>query len=74
MRTLTLTLLVALFTTSEQAVLVDADYPGGNVIVERIDGAHVYVRPDLRDTRGNWFYWNFRVREAAGKTILVHFT
>ena len=56
------------------AVEVDADFPGGNVIVERIDGDNIHVRPDLRDTVGDWFYWNFRVRGAAGRTITVHFT
>lgn len=34
------------------AVAVDADYPGGNVIVEKIDGDVVQLRPDLRDTAG----------------------
>ena len=56
------------------AVEVDADFPGGNVDVERIDGDSIHVRPDLRDTVGDWFYWNFRVRGAAGRTITVHFT
>src|SRR5918998_4082861 len=53
---------------------VDADCPGGNVIVDRIDGDDIHVRPDLRDTVGDWFYWNFRVRGAAGRTVNVHFT
>src|SRR5688572_17981758 len=74
MRAFTLTLLVTLLAANARAVKIDVDYPGGNVIVERMDGADVHVRPDLRDTRGNWFYWNFRVREAAGQTLRVHFT
>lgn len=53
---------------------IDAAYPGGNIIVERIDGDHIYVRQDLRDTKGWWFYWNFRVRGAAGRVLTFHFT
>src|SRR3712207_6610599 len=52
---------------------VDADFPGGNIVVERIDGSDIHVSPDLRDTEGTWFYWNFRVRGAEGRTINVHF-
>lgn len=54
-------------------VTVLAEFEGGNVIVERIDGDHIHIRPDLRDTKGNWFYWNFRVNEAAGRTLTFHF-
>lgn len=53
---------------------IDAGFPGGNIIVERIDGDHIYVRQDLRDTTGWWFYWNFRVQGAAGRTLTFHFT
>jgi hypothetical protein len=53
---------------------VDCDYPGGNIIVERIEGNDIYVHQDLRDTQGDWFYWNFRVIGAADRTFTVHFT
>jgi hypothetical protein len=53
---------------------IDADFAGGNIIVERIDGDRVELRPDLRDTEGGWFYWCFRVRGAAGRTISFRFT
>jgi len=59
---------------SDAAVQVDSDYPGGNIVVDRIEGDDIYVHQDLRDTRGDWFYWNFRVRGAAGRTLTVHFT
>ncbi len=55
-------------------VAVDADYPGGNIVVERIDGDTVHLRPDLRDTQGWWFYWNFRVRDAQGRTLRFQFS
>jgi len=53
---------------------IDARYPGGNIVVERIEGDHVYLRPDLRDTNGWWFYWSFRVQGAAERTLTFHFT
>jgi hypothetical protein len=52
---------------------IDADFPGGNIIVERIEGDHVYLHQDQRDTPGFWFYWYFRVRGAAGRRLTFHF-
>jgi len=52
--------------------LIDADFPGGNILVERIDGDHVYLRPDPRDSAGNTFYWYFRVRRMAGRRLSFH--
>ena len=56
------------------AFRVDADFPGGNIIVERIDADRVQLHQDLRDTVGDWFYWCFRVRGAADKTLTFQFT
>ena len=53
---------------------IDADYPGGNIVVERIKGDTAYIHQDIRDTKGWWFYWNFRVRGAAGRTLTFRFT
>jgi hypothetical protein len=53
---------------------VDADFPGGNIILDSVKGDDVYVHQDLRDTAGDWFYWSFRVRGAAGRTLTFHFT
>ncbi len=50
---------------------IDADFPGGNIVVDSIHRDTVFIQQDLRDTEGNWFYWYFRVgRSAAGKTFL----
>jgi hypothetical protein len=56
------------------APLVDADFPGGNILVDRIEGDQVYLHQDPRDTPEWWFYWYFRVRGAAGRTLSFHFT
>lgn len=55
-------------------LVIDADYPGGNIVVEGIEGDAVRLRPDLRDTTTWWFYWNFRVRGAAGRTVSFVFS
>lgn len=57
-----------------QQVQVDAEIPGGNIVVDKIDGDVVSVHQDLRDTTGDWFYWSFRVRGAQGRTLTFQFT
>jgi hypothetical protein len=56
------------------ALIVDANFPGGNIIVDDIKSDTVYLRPDQRDSSKWWFYWYFRVRGAAGCTIKFQFT
>lgn len=55
-------------------VTVDGDFPGGNIIIDKIDGDTVTLHPDLRDTAGDWFYWCFRVKGAAGRTLTFKFS
>jgi len=57
-----------------QGFTVDARIPGGNILVEKMDGPTVWLRQELRDTARDWFYWHFRVRGAAGKTLQFRFT
>ena len=57
-----------------ESMHIDGNCPGGNIVLERIDGDNVYLHQDLRDTAGDWFYWNFRVVGAAGRTLTFHFT
>lgn len=53
---------------------IDCDFPGGNILVDELTDTVARIRPDLRDTEGNWFYWCFRVKGAAGKTLRFEFT
>jgi hypothetical protein len=53
---------------------IDSDFPGGNVFVEKINNDTVFVRPDMRDTEGIWFYWNFKVRNAEKNKLVFQFT
>jgi len=69
-----LLLLFALLTGGQEGLRVDASFPGGNILVDKIDGDTVSVHQDLRDTAGDWFYWQFRVRGAEGRTLTFQFT
>jgi hypothetical protein len=67
-------ILLALTGTPAPALRIDADYPGGNVVLDRVEGDHVFLHQDLRDTKGWWFYWGFRVRDAGARRLTFHFT
>jgi hypothetical protein len=46
--------------TGYAQISIDTNFAGANVIIDSISADTVYFRPDLRDTQGDWFYWNFR--------------
>ncbi len=52
---------------------LDAEFPGGNIVVKKIDGDRVELAPDQRDTNPPWFYWYFRVQGAAGRKLTFAF-
>lgn len=56
--------------------MLDASYPGGNIITEKVEANTYFLKTDLRDTRQGqwWFYWNFRVQGAGGHTLHFRFT
>ena len=49
---------------------VDTDLTGGNILVEGIEGDHVRVERDVRDTGRDWFYWAFCVENAEAGTFV----
>lgn len=53
---------------------IECDYPGGNILVDAVAGDRVTLRQDRRDTPEWWFYWNFRLRGAAGRRLTFAFT
>jgi len=53
--------------SADTGVEIDCDFPGGNIIVDAIEGDSVSLRQDPRDTEGPWFWWYMRVRGAAGR-------
>jgi hypothetical protein len=58
----------------DQNFTIDTNFPGSNIVIEKIEGDDVFLHQDLRDTQGDWFYWAFRVRGAAGRRLAFHFT
>jgi len=56
------------------SVRIDCEFPGGNILVDRVEGDHVFLRQDPRDTPGFWFYWSFRVSGASERRLTFHFT
>ena len=65
--------LAASASQDKTAVTIDADFPAGNIVVERIEGDQVTLRQDNRGDKP-WFYWCFRVRGAAGRTLTFYLT
>ena len=52
---------------------LDAGYPGGNVRIVSREGDTFTLAPDLRDTKGWWFYFNFRLRGPADQPVTIRF-
>ena len=53
---------------------VTTDFPGGNIDIVETKGNTVKVKPQMRDTEGDWFYWAFCVSGAAGQTYTFDFS
>lgn len=48
---------------------ITTSFPGGNIVVDRIEDDTVYLQTDRRDTEGHWFYWSFQLSGAKGRTL-----
>ena len=59
---------------------ITTDFPGGNIkiieIIEIVENKEniIKLKPDFRDTNGDWFYWAFCVQGAAGQTLKFDFS
>jgi len=51
-----------------------SDFPSGNISIEKVKNDTLWLHPDLRDTKGDWFYWCFAVDMAKGKSLTFIFT
>jgi hypothetical protein len=65
--------LVVISSATAKAVTLDADYPGGNVRIVRQEENAFTIAPDLRDTAGWWFYFNFRLSAPAQQPVTLTF-
>ena len=66
-------LLLILGSNSNSTFIIDADFPGGNIILDKIENNKIFLQPDQRDSSTWWFYWYFRIRGETGDTIRIHF-
>jgi len=55
-------------------ITIDRDFPGGNIIVDGIQDDVITLRQDWHDNTEFWFYWCFRVRHAAGRSLRFVFS
>lgn len=53
---------------------INTNFPGGNILLDKVEGDDIFLRQDLRDTTTNWFYWAFEVRGAEARRLKFHFT
>lgn len=59
--------------TFSQEIQISSDFPGGNIIVNKISGDTVWLEPDLSFTEGPWFYWFFKVTGISDRRIRFQF-
>jgi hypothetical protein len=64
--------LISISSMSQQ-MNIYSDFSGGNLLVDKIKGDTIWVRPDLRDIEGDWFYWYFAVSNAQGRKLTFVF-
>ncbi|MBD0777831.1 peptidase M14 [Maribacter sp. ANRC-HE7] len=57
----------------QNKIKVSSDFPGGNIVVNKVSGDTVWVKPDLSFTSGKWFYWYFKVSGVSNKTVTFKF-
>ena len=55
--------------TLSAEIVIDTNLPAGNGKINRREGNTFYFQNEMRDSNGWWFFWNFRVRGAEGKTL-----
>jgi hypothetical protein len=53
--------------------MISSDFPGGNVVVKKIGKDTVWLKPDMSNTEGDWFYWYFKASNISNKTITFKF-
>ncbi|MCK4401381.1 hypothetical protein KAW08_03650 [bacterium] len=52
---------------------VDCSFPGGNIVVEKIQDDEIFVHRSFTSW-GHFHHWSFRVRGAEGRELTFHFS
>ncbi len=58
---------------SQDEPVISSDFAGGNIIVVKTGDDTLWLKPDLSETEGEWFYWYFKVSNISGKEIFFQF-
>lgn len=54
-------------------IVISSNFPGGNIVVNKISADTAYLKPDLSFIEGKWFYWFFKISGISDKTITFKF-
>lgn len=66
-------LCLVIFAKGQSKIEITSDFPGGNIIVNKIERDTIWLKPDLSYTKGNWFYWYFKASNISGKKVVFQF-
>ncbi len=66
-------LLSPCLTIAQDRILINSDFPGGNIEVLSIDHDTIRLKTDNSFTDGEWFYWYFSVSNITGQRITFEF-
>lgn len=69
----TIHLFIICHVNAQNTIRISSDFPGGNIVVNKISKDTVWLAPDLSFTEGNWFYWYFKVSNISGKRVTFKF-
>ena len=54
-------------------MILHKDFLGGNIKVIEQKGNTFILENEIRDTKGDWFYWAFCVEGAENQTVTFKF-
>jgi hypothetical protein len=57
----------------QDKIEISSDFPGGNIVINKISQDTVWLKSDLSFTEGDWFYWYFKASNISGKKITFCF-
>ncbi len=63
----------SLFAKGQNDIQISSGFPGGNIVVNKISGDTVWLKPDLSFTKAEWFYWYFKISGISGKNLTFKF-
>lgn len=68
-----LILILLACTSNEKNITIYSDFPGGNILVDKVVKDTLYLKPDNRDSESPWFYWYFAVESKNSRSVAFKF-